>query len=234
MSINANVDRAKTDYDRAYEAGKKSEYDAFWDAFQQNGWREDYERAFGGQGWTDKTFTPKYDIVPIGYSAQTFHGSRVVDLAACLEKSGVTLDTSKSHYLGQFAQESWIQRMPVIDMSYSNQSSVIDTQYAFGYSAVVSFEKIIFSEWTIFANTFIGCTSLVDLPVEGTIGQNGFSVQWSTKLTHESLMSIINALADKSADTSGTVWTVTLGSDNIAKLSEEEQRIAKQKGWTLA
>ena len=44
---------------------------------------------------------------------------------------------------------------------------------------------------------FINCTALEDLVIEGVIGNNGFSVQWSTKLSHDSLMSIMNALQDK-------------------------------------
>lgn len=85
-----------------------------------------------------------------------------------------------------------------------------------------------------FHTTFQNCTNLKNITIEGKIGQNGFDVRWSTKLTHESLMSIINALYDYSADTSGTTWTLTIGSDNIAKLTEEELEMIRAKGWTYA
>ena len=84
-----------------------------------------------------------------------------------------------------------------------------------------------------YADTFTNCTALKNLTIIGVITHNNFNVQWSTNLTHDSLMSIINALEDKSADTSGTVWEVTLGETNIAKLTDAEQLIAQQKGWTL-
>jgi hypothetical protein len=70
--------------------------------------------------------------------------------------------------------------------------------------------------------------------MDGAIGQNGFDVHWSTKLTHDSLMSIINHLSDKSSDTSGTTWTITLGTENIAKLTDDEIAIAEAKGWEVA
>ncbi|MBO5955586.1 MAG: hypothetical protein J6Q10_02165, partial [Clostridia bacterium] len=70
--------------------------------------------------------------------------------------------------------------------------------------------------------------------ITGKIGKNGFSVSDSKKLSYDSLMSIINALKDYSTDTSGTTYTVTLGTTNLAKLTNEEKAIATQKGWSLA
>ena len=37
MDIAEKVLRAKTDLDDVYEAGKKAEYDAFWDEYQDYG-----------------------------------------------------------------------------------------------------------------------------------------------------------------------------------------------------
>lgn len=54
---------------------------------------------------------------------------------------------------------------------------------------------------------------------------------WSaaTKLTHDSLVSILNRLA-----TVTETRTITLGQNNRMKLSAEEIAIATQKGWTVA
>ena len=52
---------------------------------------------------------------------------------------------------------------------------------------------------------------------------------FATKLTHDSLMSIINNLA-----TVTTTQTLTLGATNIAKLTTDEIAIATGKGWTVA
>ena len=84
-----------------------------------------------------------------------------------------------------------------------------------------------------YTSTFQTCSSLENITIDGQIGQN-ISFQWSPLLTHESLMSIINALVDYSEDTSGTTYTLTIGTDNIAKLSAEEIAIIENKGWNYA
>ena len=48
-------------------------------------------------------------------------------------------------------------------------------------------------------------------------------------LTHDSLMVVINGL-----QTVTTTQTLTLGTKNLAKLTEADKKIATDKGWTLA
>lgn len=47
---------------KIFEAGRKTEYDRFWDAYQQNGNRKEYGYAFAGQAWNDEAYNPKYPI----------------------------------------------------------------------------------------------------------------------------------------------------------------------------
>lgn len=84
-----------------------------------------------------------------------------------------------------------------------------------------------------FTNNFTNCVALENLIIEGAIGQNGFNIQPCSKLTHDSLVSIINALQDKSTDTSRAEWKITIGATNLAKLTAEEIDIAKQKNWSV-
>ena len=51
-----------------------------------------------------------------------------------------------------------------------------------------------------------------------------------TALTVDSLVSVLNALQQLDE---GTSYTCTIGSDNLAKLSDEQKAIATSKGWTL-
>lgn len=53
-------------------------------------------------------------------------------------------------------------------------------------------------------------------------------LHYCTNLTHDSLMIIINGLQTV------TGKTLTLGADNLAKLTDAEKQIATDKGWTLA
>ena len=50
-------------------------------------------------------------------------------------------------------------------------------------------------------------------------------------LTHQSLLNALNGLYDL---TGGTSQTLTLGSTNLAKLTDEEKAIATNKNWVLA
>lgn len=104
----------------------------------------------------------------------------------------------------------------------------------YGVTQVHTIEGIDFSSATKVTNAFINCPKLEYLTVNGVIKITGLNLSQSSKLTHDSLMSVINALFDhKTAGTSGT-FTLTLGSTNLAKLTDAEKAIATQRGWTLA
>lgn len=213
------------------EQGKQAEYDRFWDAFQQNGERQEYRYAFSGHGWNDETFKPKYDIAQPYVGTNMFTHSRITDLKACLESNGVTLDVSNLKTISQlFGFCVNLITLPKIDISSATSNS---GTFADCYALKTIDELVVSADTGHHSTNFRNCESLENMIVTGTIGQNGFNVQWSPNLTHDSLMSIINCLADKSGDTSGTVWEVTLGETNIAKLTEEEKKIAENKGWVI-
>ena len=81
---------------------------------------------------------------------------------------------------------------------------------------------------TRFVECFRSCTSLTTIT-----GNPNFKVSVSfvdcNRLTHDSLMVIINGL-----QTVTTTQTLTLGTTNLAKLTDEEKKVATDKGWTLA
>ena len=73
------------------------------------------------------------------------------------------------------------------------------------------------------------CYKLTDLG--GFIGLKcDLDLYDSPLITHESLLNVIN----KAADVTASPATLTLGSTNLAKLTDEEKAIATNKGWTLA
>ena len=95
-------------------------------------------------------------------------------------------------------------------------------------------KRLVLTERTTTFNNFAtSCVALENFNVEGVINGN-IDFHWSEKLTHESLMKIINCLADKTADTSGAEMVCTLGTTNLEKLSATEIAVATEKGWTLA
>lgn len=55
-----------------------------------------------------------------------------------------------------------------------------------------------------------------------------FSISASTKFTREALVEIIGNLA-----TVTSTKTLTMGSTNLAKLTDDDKAVATGKGWTL-
>ena len=75
---------------------------------------------------------------------------------------------------------------------------------------------------------FLGCSSLENLGGLTNLKAN-LSLSSCPKLTHDSLMNVIN----EAADVTSSPKTLTLGADNLAKLTAEEKAIATNKGWIL-
>ena len=207
--------------------GKQVAYDRFWDAYQQNGNRTDYATGLGGAGWTAENFKPKYDMI-VGACFEMFRGNTLaVDLVAHLSSCGVGLDFSQA-FGGSVFYNARFTRLGVIDFSNGGIST-----YAFHNCInLQTIDKLIISsKCQSFTNWFSNCTALENLTIEGTISADGFNVSWSNLLTVNSLNSIIGALFDYAG--SGKTYTCTLGTTNLAKLTDAEKAIATQKGWTL-
>lgn len=76
-------------------------------------------------------------------------------------------------------------------------------------------------------NMLGGCYSLTEIHMYGM--KTNFDISASTKFTREALVEILNNLA-----TVTSTQTLTMGSTNLAKLTDEDKAIATGKGWTLA
>ena len=97
-------------------------------------------------------------------------------------------------------------------------------------SALTKIPQLNVGNGTKFTNMFYGCGSLIDFG--GLLGVKlSYSLRDSTKLTHDSLLNVLNGLADL---TGGTAQTLTLGATNLAKLTDQEKSIATNKNWNLA
>ena len=82
---------------------------------------------------------------------------------------------------------------------------------------------------TNMSNMFYLCTSLTTLGGFTNLKVN-LDLSPCSKLTHDSLMNVIN----EAADVTSSPKTLTLGSTNLNKLTDEEKAIATNKGWTLS
>lgn len=185
--------KTESDYNTAFEEGKKAQEREWNDRYQANGIRLGYNYAYAGEGWDDITFNPTQDIEPTSAS-HIFSATRITDLKSKLEKLGRKLDMSQCISLPYFCYGGALTRIPLLDVS-----KITDLQY-FIYNCpdLVYIEKIILNSEgnQKLANTTLGiCPNLVEVRFEGVIGQNGLNVQWSKKLSKASWQSIIGCYA---------------------------------------
>lgn len=75
-----------------------------------------------------------------------------------------------------------------------------------------------------------GCAALEDVKL-GQGWNMALNLSVSNNLTVDSMVAMFNSLKDLTGD---TAKTLTLGSTNLAKLTDEQKAIATNKNWTLA
>lgn len=199
--ININI---SANYHKSY--GMQTEYDNFWDTYQNYGERTDYGNAFAGEGWTVENLKPKYNIIPTS-TYMMFRASRLkIDLVEYLKDLGITLDFSSAVNLQYVFGNSYFTHIGVFDTRKSTNTTVLDNTFS-NSPYLVTIDKIILKPNATkqFGNTFTFCASLENIAFEGEINRDGLNLQWSTKLSKESITSVINALS-----TTTTGLTVTL------------------------
>ena len=228
----------QTGYANGFSAGKTSgvaegkeqgEY-AMWVAVTQNGAREIYNGAF--MDWGMEVFDPPIPIVPkSSYVGALFAYSpslrivrgRNIDLSQRTTNS----DTNQSYGNDRFF------------ISCSKLEEVEDIKMPAGYyyrtfRGCVSLKTIAvlrFNSATMINDVFYNCYELLNLTIEGTIGQSGLDLQYSTKLSKASITSVMNAL---SASASGKSITLSKTAVNNAFTTAEWTALAGTKSnWTI-
>ena len=112
--------------------------------------------------------------------------------------------------------------IPLLDTS-----NVTNMSYMFNYCrSIISIPAMDTSNVTDMSYMFSSCRNLETIHMHGM--KVSFNISESTKFTRESLVEILNNLA-----TVTTSPTLTMGSTNLAKLTDADKAIATGKGWTL-
>ena len=163
-----------------------------------------------------------YDMCGEGFSATTMEYAYTQGQMPVVD---IKYDTSKvTNFSGAFYYCQKLIKCPDIDMTSATSAS-----YMFYYCTnLPSIPLLDTSNGTDFTSMFHKCTNLTDLG--GFKGLKAdLNLTSSKKLTHESLMNVINNLAEVNTNP-----TLSLGSENLAKLTDDEKTIAINKGWILA
>ena len=224
-------------YNAGVEAGKSQgggDVD-LWKMVTGDGTRTDFTRAFYGCDYSGVEFSKP--IAPTGAIQQCFQGYTGTSLPKNLDFSNAKLSSgnlSNMFYSARNLTEVYDLKLPVPTAKHFYTFCVC--------SALEKVENFRCSEATDFERTFEKCYALKDINIIGTIGQNGFDIHWSTKLSKASILSILNACNKASAGVTVTlpikcVDGSTSTEDLIANDSElsNAYNIAKNtNGYTFA
>ena len=177
----------------------KSWYDELWDMIQDYGKRTNYTSGF--KNWGGVIIDTKYPVNAISLY-ELFSDCRKLETIP-----NVTCANTNGQYDSCYCAFQMCLKLKSIDFDVMNGGSG-NTAWtaAFRYcQELTNIKKIGVLESQVFNKTFEYCFKLENIVVEGTIGQNGFDIHWSTLLSADSLKSIINALS-----TTTTGLTITL------------------------
>jgi hypothetical protein len=189
--------------------GKKSEYDEFWDVISSNWTRTTWSQAF--KCWSCEYIHPPKQIKPTAESIHVFAANPTLKK---IEKkyfdfSGMPINSAQDLYQGCPSLET-IEDVGLPAMRNYN--------YIFNNcTALKTIECLRFSnETTTAVSSFYYCNALESITIEGEICIS-LNFQWSTKLSKESIISIVTHLSD----TQGATLTLSKTAVDNAFMTED-------------
>lgn len=242
MSIAKKLTTIAENVPKVFEAGKKAEYDAFWDVYQQNGERQDYQCAFAGKGWNEHTFKPKYDIKPTsayGMFNYINNTSANIDLVKIEEECGIKFDFSNCTNFQYAFYSSGVIRLGTIDTRAAKSFS----QFAGANTTLNTIEKLILKEdgsQTISNETWFLPSGLTNITIEGKLGDS-LRIN-NSKMTKKSITSLMNALYDGSEGNTLTLSKAAVGREfqteeglyNGVSSAEWKALVEAKPNWTIS
>ena len=218
---------------KVYEAGHKAGIDELrrivTDAITDNGTRTVYSQGLQYSNWTGFEFTTT--IKPNYYINHMFYSCReMTELPKPLDFSSI-LSTGNDIYAYRRSVFAYCRNLKVVPDLNMRAIGGIEEWFQYCY-ALHTIELLRVNTETIYTNTFTRCDALVNLTIDGVIGQNGFNVKDSTKLSKASITSIINAL---STETTGLSVTISKTAKEAAFTDDEWATLeATKPNWTIS
>lgn len=194
-----------------------------------------------------KNITSLGKVIGLKIPSSVYNIDNLFAYCSALAELDMDIDFSKiSSMKSLFQYCSALTTIPTISLAkvggvpFSNSTSNASAIFA-NCSKLVTFggftdcENITSWGGTSIYSPFYYTTNLENITGFGTIKNDAPNMSRCTKLTVDSLMVLINALYDyvgNGETPSGTV-SLTIGSTNLAKLTDEQKAIATAKGWLL-
>lgn len=212
------------DTEAAFEAGRQAESEAFWNSFTNNGNRTNYQYAFWY--WGNEYITPTRAIVPTDkgslYHTFAFNTNLKEIRKGKFDFSQKERGTNNQQGFG-FTFQGCRNLLIIEDIGIKAEHQIIQ---AFSEcSSLHTIEVLRIAEDTALnTNIFRNCANLQNITIDGTIGQNGFDIHWSTKLTKASILSILNAC---NIDVTSSPVTVTFPSKCIDGVTSTQELLSE-------
>lgn len=102
---------------------------------------------------------------------------------------------------------------------------------AFTVTNMTSFPPIILADNCYGSTRFNSATKFIDLDIRNITRGGMINFDYCTNISRSSLIRILNNLVDNSGN---DTYTLSIGTYNLQKLTEEEKAIATDKNWKLA
>ena len=228
MSISEKLITITENVSKVYEKGK----DYIWEVVQQKGKRKDYSYAFAH--WDTDYIRPKYKVVPTDVASgnQPFSKSKI-------KKVETEYFDFSQKPRGTTYSQGWYYTFSTCSKLEEIEDIGMQADYYYMWTFpwcynLHTIEVLRTDENTFWGNAFDSCYALKNLTIEGTIGQNGFNVRWSTELTKESLLSILKALSlDITTTTTITFSTVHQSIIETDSDCKPYWQAAKDAGWSF-
>ena len=115
-----------------------------------------------------------------------------------------------------------------------NTSNVTNFNNAFNATGLRYIPSLDFTNASNISNMFNTATNLINIGEISNIKITGINLTQAINLNHDTLLRFLNALYDYAAEGNTGTFTLTLGTTNLNKLTDEEKAIATNKGWTLS
>ena len=181
------------------------------------------------------TTIPLIDTSNVTYMANMFYHCYSLTTIPLIDTSNVTSIN------GMFSHCKSLTTIPLIDTS---NVTYMDNMF-YSCENLISIPQLNLSKVTNVSQMFLSCYALTTLGGFQNLGMaydtsksanyRNYTLDLSTspKLTHDSLMNVINGLYD--IKTKGcNPQSLVLGSTNISKLSAEELQICTERGWSVS
>lgn len=183
-----------------------------------------YHKSWGMQTEYDKFWDAYQGLGEVIAATSMFSGSRWND--TCYNPK---IAIKASSFSGMYQNSQISDTKVPLDFTYGSGTDVFRNA-----SKLRNIEKIIVDSDNAFSNWFYNCTALEEIRFEGTIG-NSLDIHWSTKLSFESLVSIVSALSKTVTGQTITLPTTARQTYDNATISGAWDNLVKQyTNWTFA